>query len=107
MEATNNACTIKFERDPSGRILKEWQDDYWVSSCYDANGFRKEIRSCFGAIQRIERNAMGDVVGMQYADALQNASKTAWESRIQRDAMGLEIERSLPGGIRSRWERDK
>ena len=30
MEATNDACTIKFERDPSGRILKEWQDDYWV-----------------------------------------------------------------------------
>ena len=32
IEAENNSCAVKFERDPQGRILKEWQDDYWVSS---------------------------------------------------------------------------
>jgi len=31
----------------------------------------------------------------------------AWETQYKRDIMGLEIERSLPGGIRSRWQRDK
>jgi RHS repeat-associated protein len=107
MEATNDACTVKFERDPAGRIVKEWQDDYWVSSGYDENGFRKEMRSCFGAIQRIERNSMGDVVAIQYNDALKHTSQSSWQTQIQRDSLGLEMERSLPGGIRSRWERDK
>ena len=107
IEATNSSCTIKFERDPLGRILKEWQDDYWVSSTYGDNGLRTEMRSCFGAIQKIDRNAMGDVLGLQYLDAQSDPTKVTWETRIQRDALGLEIERSLPGGIRSRWERDK
>jgi RHS repeat-associated protein len=107
IEATNNSCTIRFERDPLGRILKEWQGDYWVSSTYNDNGLRTEMRSCFGAIQKIDRNAMGDVIGLQYLDAQADPTKVTWAARIQRDALGLEIERSLPGGIRSRWERDK
>ncbi|MCP4854925.1 MAG: RHS repeat protein, partial [Fuerstiella sp.] len=107
IEAENSSCAVKFERDPLGRILKEWQDDYWVSSQYDEHGLRKEMRSCFGAIQKIDRNAMGDVIGMQYQDAQKDPTQTAWEARVERDQMGLEVERTLPGGIRSRWERDK
>ncbi|MCP4171491.1 MAG: hypothetical protein GY758_12035, partial [Fuerstiella sp.] len=80
IEAENNSCAVKFERDPQGRILKEWQDDYWVSSQYDEHGLRKEMRSCFGAIQRIDRNAMGDVTGMQYQDAQKDPTQTAWEA---------------------------
>jgi YD repeat-containing protein len=29
-----------------------------------------------------------------------------WEARFMRDQLGLEIERTLPGGVRARWERD-
>jgi RHS repeat-associated protein len=29
-----------------------------------------------------------------------------WEARFTRDQLGLEIERTLPGGVRARWERD-
>ena len=107
IEAENSSCAVKFERDSQGRILKEWQDDYWISSQYDEHGLRKEMRSCFGAIQKIDRNAMGDVTGMQYHDADKDPALVAWEARIERDQMGLEVERTLPGGVRSRWERDK
>ncbi|MCP4787586.1 MAG: RHS repeat protein, partial [Fuerstiella sp.] len=91
IEAENSSCAVKFERDPLGRILKEWQDDYWVSSQYDEHGLRKEMRSCFGAIQKIDRNAMGDVIGMQYQDAQKDPTQTAWEARVERDQMGLEV----------------
>jgi len=30
-----------------------------------------------------------------------------WEARFTRDQLGLEIERHLPGGVRSLWQRDK
>ncbi|HAA69909.1 MAG TPA: hypothetical protein DCE55_12280 [Planctomycetaceae bacterium] len=108
VEAANPVCSVRFERDEVGRILKEWQDDYWVSSSYDANGLRTEMRSCFGAIQKIERDAVGDVTAIRYQDA-QSADpvSTAWDARITRDMLGLELERSLPGGVRSRWKRDK
>jgi YD repeat-containing protein len=29
-----------------------------------------------------------------------------WEARFTRDQLGLEIDRTLPGGVRARWERD-
>ena len=108
IEAANGSCTVRFERDEVGRILKEWQDDYWVSSSYDDNGLRTEMRSCFGAIQRIERNSLGNVTAIRYQDAQSTDPATsAWDARITRNMLGLELERSLPGGVRSRWERDK
>ncbi|HMC93903.1 MAG TPA: RHS repeat-associated core domain-containing protein, partial [Polyangia bacterium] len=30
-----------------------------------------------------------------------------WEARFERDTVGLELERALPGGVRARWERDQ
>ena len=107
IEATNDCCTVQFERDAVGRILKEHQGDFWVSSEYGALGLRTAMRSAFGAFQTIDRNSMGDVTGMQYRDESADPSKILWETNIQRDQMGLELERTLPGGVRSRWERDK
>jgi hypothetical protein len=31
----------------------------------------------------------------------------AWEAKFTRDQLGLEIERHLPGGVRSVWKRDR
>ncbi|MEQ9411347.1 MAG: DUF6531 domain-containing protein [Fuerstiella sp.] len=107
LEATNDVCSVKFERDWAGRILKEWQDELWVSSAYDDEGRRLEMRSCFGAVQRIDRNRTGDVVGVQYSDAAADESKVRWDARIERDELGREVQRFLPGGVRSRWERDR
>ncbi|MEZ6062402.1 MAG: DUF6531 domain-containing protein [Planctomycetaceae bacterium] len=107
IEAINDACEVRFERDAAGRILKETQNDFWVSSKYDALGMRIEMKSCFGAVQTIDRGVTGNVTGFQFADAATDPATTLWQTQIQRDQTGLELERSLPGGIRSRWERDR
>ena len=111
-EAVNDTITVKLERDALGRILKEWQgDDYWVASEYNPLGKRIRISSSLGAIQTIERNIMGDATQLactsQQSDDMQKNTHADWEARFKRDLMGLELERQLPGGVRSRWERDK
>ena len=113
LAASNPDCTVRFERDAAGRILREWQDDFWVESSYDEVGRRRQIRSCFGTVQNIERNNMGDAVSVTAAVAGLTAgtdadpARTLWQTRIRHDQLGLELERELPGGIRSRWERDQ
>ncbi len=112
-EATNDTSTVRFERDPLGRVLKEQQGQGdWVASEYNPLGLRIRMSSSLGAIQQIERNVMGDVTRLTHAsdseqpEAGENA-RIDWEAHFKRDLMGLELERSLPGGIRSKWERDK
>lgn len=110
-KAINDTTTIRFERDALGRVLKEWQgDDYWVASEYNPLGLRIRMSSSLGAIQTIERNIMGDVTRLGYASGQPNSHNTIyvdWQAHFKRDLMGMEMERQLPGGIRSRWERDK
>ncbi|MGB3609264.1 MAG: RHS repeat-associated core domain-containing protein, partial [Cellvibrio sp.] len=100
LKASNGHITTEFERDPLGRIIKESQGEHWVASQYDALGFRVQIQSSMGLNQHIERNKRGDALKISTADQ-------RFETIIQRDAQGLEIERELPGGIRTRWTRDK
>jgi RHS repeat-associated protein len=98
VQADNGSCAVKLERDPLGRIVKETQGKHTVQSDYDLLGLRSHMHSSLGADLAIERNAMGDVESIKSA---------GYEARMQRDVAGLEIERSLPGGVRSRWRRDK
>jgi len=123
--AQNDALKVAFERDSVGRILKELQGDDWVSSTYDALGRRKELRSSKGLFQTVRRNAMGDVLaidaeiagnssatqtssgGVNSGDAGAKAPPTSFSARFERDRLGLELERELPGGVRARWQRDK
>ncbi len=35
IETANEHVTVKLERDPSGQVIKEWQNDHWISSSYD------------------------------------------------------------------------
>lgn len=98
-QASNYTTAITFERDPLGRIIKELTGDDWVSSEYNALGLRKSLRSSKGLFQKIARNAMGDVVGVEVESA-------GFSATFARDRLGLELERTLPGGIRARWERD-
>lgn len=111
VEATNDAATVRFERDALGRVLKEQQGSGdWVASEYNPLGLRTRMTSSLGAIQEIERNIMGDVTRLSHASAQPEEGETGridWEAHFKRDLMGLELERSLPGGIRSTWERDK
>lgn len=111
ISAAGPDCTVRFERDAAGRVLREWQDEFWVESRYDSVGRRSEMRSCFGALQTVERNSAGNAVRVTAASmSAANPADPAqilWQTRIQHDQLGQELERELPGGIRSRWERDQ
>jgi RHS repeat-associated protein len=99
MMAANPSASVIYERDPLGRIVKETQGSQWVESQYDALGRRTRMRSSLGAEQVIERSVMGDAMRIA-------SEKTGFEISVLRDQLGLEIDRSLPGGLHSRWERD-
>ena len=100
VSTTNNYSAIKFDRDIFGNIVKEIHGEFWVSSEYDTLGYRTRVQSSFGLDQKIERNSRGDALKV-------STGADQFEAVFQRDKQGLEIQRSLPGGIQSRWARDK
>ena len=114
MEASNATTSVKFERDVLGRIVKDMQGDDTVESAFDLLGLRARMKTSKGHVLDIERNLVGDVVGMKAgggpiapgSEPAAQAMLPPWEARFTRDQLGLEIERSLPGGVRARWERD-
>lgn len=101
VEASNADATVRFERDPCGRVIREHQGERWVASHLDHRGRRIGMESSLGARQTLTRSALGDVVGMIARHGAQQ-----WEAAIVRDALGLEVDRRLPGGVRSYWWRD-
>ena len=102
IEAANQDTTLKFERDQSGQIIREWQDGNWVASEYDELGIRTRISSSLGAKIEVERNQMGQASRVA---ARQNGS-SAWIAQMQYNGLGQEIERMLPGDIVSHWQHD-
>lgn len=108
IEAHADAISVRFERDIAGRVTCEWQGQHWVETSYDAHGREVGLRSSFGAVQDTQRNLMGDVTAVTYRDASEAGASggPSWRATIQRELMGDEAERVLPGGVRSRWARD-
>ncbi len=104
MEAVNEHSTIKYERDIMGRVTTEWQNGHTVTSAYDPKGRRKSVQSSLGAHILLQRNAIGDITGIQ---AQAQGIADPWAAEIQRNFLGLEIERTLPGGVKSRWNYGK
>jgi len=106
LKATNDAAVVAFERDSVGRIVKECQNDVCVTSTFELSGMRSSMRTSLGSEQSITRDSMGYVTGMAYRAEPTQASEPLWQTDIIRDQLGYELERTLPGGVRSRWERD-
>ncbi|MCF6402948.1 DUF6531 domain-containing protein [Chitinophaga filiformis] len=104
IEAVNEYSTVRIERDTAGRIIQESQNGFTVTSTYDRTGRRIGMQSSLGASLQLRRNADGDVVSL-YAKATDLPDP--WIACIERNHLGLEIERSLPGGVRSGWSYDK
>lgn len=100
LAASNDSISLRWELDQLGRITKEYQGEFWVSSEYDSLGYRTRVQSSLGLDQHIERNARGDVLKI-------STGVDQFEAVFERDNQGLEIQRSLPGGIQTRWARDK
>jgi len=115
--ADNGTAVVKLERDILGRVVNEVQGADAVTSEYGPLGLRLRMQTSRGHALEIERNVVGDVIAMRAGGGpvVSTGSETKkdaqssppWEVRFDRDQLGLELERHLPGGVRSRWERDK
>jgi RHS repeat-associated protein len=94
IEAANDATTVRFERDPIGRLLREWQGERWVESRYDARGARIGVSSSLGTHVATPRNILGDVEAVTLSEGA-----GSWHVDFAYDSTGLEVERRLPGGV--------
>ncbi|MCA9652322.1 MAG: hypothetical protein KC501_20580 [Myxococcales bacterium] len=101
VEASNAAATVRFERDLLGRVVKEHQGRHWIASQYDHRGSWIGMETSLGARQAMVRNRMGDVIRLTA-----QKDHERWEAEIVHDSTGLEVERRLPGGVWSGWQRD-
>jgi RHS repeat-associated protein len=104
IKASNGAVDLEFARDALGKVLKEIRGQYWVASEYDALGHRTRITSSFGLDQKITRNSEGKVTQVAVGDETQPQK---FITQFTLDDIGAEVQRALPGGIQSRWRRDK
>ena len=101
-EAVNENSRVKLSRDAAGRIVKEEQDGYTVESKYDKLGRRMQLKSSLGVMVDLERNAAGFVSRM--AAAAEKGPQ--WEAQYSYNALGMETERLLPGGVTSAFQYD-
>jgi RHS repeat-associated protein len=98
--AIGAGVAVTFEHDAVGRVVREARNTHWVESEFDSLGWRVRVRSSMGADQKIQRNSVGDVVAVTDAPS-------GYGTKFTRDRLGSELERTMPGGLRSRWQRDK
>ncbi|MBC9932140.1 RHS repeat-associated core domain-containing protein [Chitinophaga qingshengii] len=98
-EAANNHGVVRFERNGQGRITTEWQDGCVIQSQYNTDGKRTALKSSLGADIQMKWDRFGELTGI----AATTEDKDPWIAHIQRNLLGLEIERTLPGGIKSSW----
>lgn len=109
-EARNQDSVVLFKRDAFGRVNREVQGaahpglDHEVTSKYDRAGNRIHLASSLGADIQFSHNTLGHVTGI---NAQNQNCEGQWEAKIQRNLLGLEIERQVSGGIVSRWEYDE
>ena len=100
--AANQFAKLKFERNPAGQIVREWQDGHWIASEYDKLGIRTQISSSLGAKIDTQRNQMGrasSVIASQ-------AGNPEWIAQMQYNGLGQEIQRMLPGDVISSYQYD-
>jgi YD repeat-containing protein len=114
--------TVLLERDALGRIVKEQRsaggETRTVESRFDYSGLRTERETSFGHRTRYGWDGAGALVEMR-ADTGERVLSAelralrlpvfdlpAWEVKISRDALGLEVARRMPGGVVGIWKRD-
>lgn len=108
--AGNDDAQLVLERDRLGRVVREITTRSDTSTAdrrsvavqrrYDYRGLPIAVASTLGAELAIERDIMGDVARMTHGGA------TPWIASFRRNAVGEELERELPGEVRSTWWRD-
>jgi RHS repeat-associated protein len=118
VRAKNDACEVTFVRDALGRVVEERCDGVTVASRYDTSGDRVGRSTSLGHEVSYDFDGDGALLGVTLdAGALWGvfdvetlapgaAVRKPWQATFKRDALGNEIERALPGGVVSRWERE-
>ena len=99
---TRHNC-VSFARDKMGRVVKETYSSgiagdagMGIESTYDENGNRIRIASSLGADIAQKYDCLGNVSEIE---ALNADNHEKWTAEIKRDALGLEIEKSVTGGV--------
>lgn len=95
--AANDTTTVSFVRDGLGNVLSETQGDYTITSDYDKGGHRTGLFSSLGAEVHYTRNDTGHITQIKTG---------SWSALFERDAQGLELQRTLSGNVRTNWKRD-
>lgn len=96
--ARNDDSIVLFERDAMGNITQEICNGYKIESQYDILGRRTHIGSNLGADIAMELDSLSNITGIE---------AQGWQAKIDYDKQGLEIQRTLSGGVTSRTQRDK
>lgn len=109
LRATNESGTVTFTRDAMRRAVLEATEGFggeaqWIASRFGAGGRRELLETSLGGRMAILRDAMGDVAELHVGQAW--AYRQGNAIGFERDAMGLELARRLPGGVRMAWQRD-
>ncbi|WP_212006344.1 RHS repeat-associated core domain-containing protein [Chitinophaga sp. HK235] len=99
-EAINQYSTVRFQRDQRGRVVSEWQDGHLVNSRFDAAGCRISVTSSIGANIRFDWNNINGLTGIF---ARTTGQEDDWTARIERNLLGQEIARYLPGNVNGYW----
>jgi RHS repeat-associated protein len=109
IEANNAAASVRFERDLLGQTVRERQDEHWIESEVNSLGNRVATTSSFGVRQVITRDTSGEAAAISVRDLSDpwRDLTDPWRVDIRRDARGVEFERTLPGGVRAQWQRDR
>lgn len=100
VKAGNGECLTELVRDRrTGRVTEERQGGHSVRSEYDKEGNRTRVTSTLGADIRHAYDRDGYLQSMQAGEG--------WKASWMRDSAGLEMQRTCPGGITVRTERDR
>lgn len=104
VRARNESMVVVFERDALGRVVREVQGDFSVSSRLGAEGERVLLETSLGGRMAVQRDALGQVSELRLGQDSPRDSLTT--IGFERDVLGLEAARLLPGDIRVEWQRD-
>ena len=119
VRAKNDAAEVTFVRDALGRVIEERVDGHVVESRYDTAGDRIGRRTGLGHETLYDFDGNGGLLGVTFnmgpiwgsfdADALANGGsvRRPWQATFTRDGLGQEVDRKLPGGVVSVWDRDE
>jgi RHS repeat-associated protein len=95
--ASNESGKVEFERNERGQVTAERRGEHVIRSRYGLDGWRESLDSTLGARQVALREPWGGLTRLVAGPC---------ELSFERDPLGAELERKMPGGLTLRWERD-